>query len=375
MKNSKILKFIAFITIITLLISFVSAVVYADASQDAVIAKGDINNDGNADVLDLLKMKQHILKMEILENPMFDTADINDDGEVNAMDLLIMKKYILKIINNFDRFIMEPHFSAERFLTSNPFLEWIPEKYLLTDESGFNSFMEKYSCENLNNQIYDSEYFSENILALYLVPTGSGMITYSNESVKIENNKVYCTVDVNIPEICTDDMAMWIFILEISKEEYKNNPEIEIVKTNVYENPGLYAVQPSFKIERFATENWQILWEENEFFINNKIEFDSFMNKYDCKNLDISKYTDNYFSENTLILYFFPEGSGSINHYNGKVKIENNKIVCTSDVYLPEVGTCDMAMWIYILEVSKEDYKNNPEIEIIKTKIKDSVTN
>ena len=61
--------------------------------------KGDINNDGKVNGIDLLLTKQHILNIpdkEIEEGTSaFYAADMNDDGKINGMDLLLLKKKIL----------------------------------------------------------------------------------------------------------------------------------------------------------------------------------------------------------------------------------------------------------------------------------------
>jgi hypothetical protein len=58
---------------------------------------GDASGDANVDIVDLAKVKNHILKNQILESPYTLAADISSDGYVSVSDLLFVKKHILGI--------------------------------------------------------------------------------------------------------------------------------------------------------------------------------------------------------------------------------------------------------------------------------------
>ena len=58
---------------------------------------GDINGDDDINVLDLLALKRHILKINILFDEKLTAADINGDGRADVLDLLSIKKHILKL--------------------------------------------------------------------------------------------------------------------------------------------------------------------------------------------------------------------------------------------------------------------------------------
>jgi hypothetical protein len=60
-----------------------------------VVLYGDINGDEKVNALDLLYIKRHILKTDILTQARLEAADVNKDDKINALDLLIVKRYVL----------------------------------------------------------------------------------------------------------------------------------------------------------------------------------------------------------------------------------------------------------------------------------------
>jgi len=69
----------------------------------------------------------------------------------------------------------------------------------------------------------------------------------------------------------------------------------------------------------------------------------------------VQTYNDTFFDQNFLILVLLEEGSGSISHEVYGVKQTADKKLSISIVRnVPEAGTCDMAQWHIILELSKE---------------------
>lgn len=58
---------------------------------------GDVNGDGNVDVLDLSVLALHIIGDEIItDEQLLDDADVERDGKVDLSDLALLKKYIQK---------------------------------------------------------------------------------------------------------------------------------------------------------------------------------------------------------------------------------------------------------------------------------------
>ena len=62
-----------------------------------VVKKGDINNDGKINAIDLASVNMDILKVKKLSGDSAKSADINDDGKINAIDLASVNMDILKV--------------------------------------------------------------------------------------------------------------------------------------------------------------------------------------------------------------------------------------------------------------------------------------
>lgn len=63
------------------------------------IVSGDVNGDGLVDIADMAKVKNHIIKVNLLQTPFSLAGDISSKGKISISDLLSIKKYILNITN------------------------------------------------------------------------------------------------------------------------------------------------------------------------------------------------------------------------------------------------------------------------------------
>lgn len=61
------------------------------------LIKGDIDGDVNISIIDLVKIKQHLLRISILGTVPTTAGDLNNDGGVTISDLLAMLKHLLGI--------------------------------------------------------------------------------------------------------------------------------------------------------------------------------------------------------------------------------------------------------------------------------------
>ena len=68
-----------------------------NTTQYTAVIYGDVNGDGNIDVLDLAKIKSHLLKNVQLSDAFLKAGSIFSKNKVTISDLLAIKKQILNI--------------------------------------------------------------------------------------------------------------------------------------------------------------------------------------------------------------------------------------------------------------------------------------
>lgn len=70
---------------------------FSPGSNDGKL--GDLNSDGQIDVMDFVLMKKHLLGIETIEN--IKLADLDANGTVDALDFILLKQYLLGTITVF----------------------------------------------------------------------------------------------------------------------------------------------------------------------------------------------------------------------------------------------------------------------------------
>ena len=71
------------------------------AAKNALVLKGDNDQDGKISIGDVTNIQKDMARIEILEGDAYDAADVNCDGEINMQDVILSQKYIAKTIDRF----------------------------------------------------------------------------------------------------------------------------------------------------------------------------------------------------------------------------------------------------------------------------------
>lgn len=66
-----------------------------DTPSGTAGAKGDINNDGKVNVLDIVKIQRFIVGLDSLDEVAKISADVNGDGKVNVLDIVKIQRHIV----------------------------------------------------------------------------------------------------------------------------------------------------------------------------------------------------------------------------------------------------------------------------------------
>ena len=65
--------------------------------SDCSVAQGDVNYDGNLNILDIVQIVNHMLGIAEFTDIQFALADMNMDGAIDILDLVILANTILTI--------------------------------------------------------------------------------------------------------------------------------------------------------------------------------------------------------------------------------------------------------------------------------------
>jgi hypothetical protein len=64
-------------------------------SDCSITQQGDINNDGNLSILDIVQIVNYILELIDFTDIQVDLADMNQDGAIDIVDLISLAEVIL----------------------------------------------------------------------------------------------------------------------------------------------------------------------------------------------------------------------------------------------------------------------------------------
>ena len=63
--------------------------------SDCIITQGDVNYDGNLNILDIVQIVNYILEIAEFTDMQLYLADMNQNGEIEILDLVILANAIL----------------------------------------------------------------------------------------------------------------------------------------------------------------------------------------------------------------------------------------------------------------------------------------
>lgn len=231
--------------------------IFAEDTEEIIY--GDINNDTNINILDVILLKNVLLYNEQVS---IDTADVNDDGIVNVQDLLLIKEYVLGKISVFP--IQTSKLQAlvdEVNATRDVEVQMTPAMLSKTEELNDVNAVYEYIKNNINYEFYYGS--KKGAIGTFEEMSGNdvdqaslliSMLSYLGYNVEYELVNIRITYDQAIKWTSTDNVQSALnllgsqYKLDVSTDEeliIVNNKIIVRMFDNNFENYILF--DPSFK--------------------------------------------------------------------------------------------------------------------------------
>lgn len=301
---------------------------FAAEDRTAVItdqgrANADVTHDGNVDAQDAEKLLQYIAKKigyEELDGAVPAEPDGNVPAESYAFD-----------VKCFRVGWQEGSYPQTQVITSLPALE----AFLAAYENGWET--EAPRC-------YTKEWFREHKLLAVVLSEGSGSISHEVTAVSAHDVKI----NRYVPQVQTCDMAEWLIMIERDRDaDIADDLRVEFT-----------VIEPESESYPFTVQSNGIEWRDDTYPKTKVIRSLPELEAYRADNPEtvayidptvFQKYTEEWFRDNKLLIVVLGEGSGSVSH---EVTAVSTDAVSVSR-YVPEVGTCDMAGWHYLIELDQ----------------------
>ncbi|TYQ14546.1 UNVERIFIED_CONTAM: dockerin type I repeat protein [Acetivibrio alkalicellulosi] len=317
------------------------------------IIYGDLNGDGIVNSIDAVLMRRYILGIATNIDINTENADINGDGKINSIDYVLLKRYILEIINDLSVYNNQNNqnndpdlFRAFHKGGSRTLVEVIKSNTLL--EAVFEEYSMNNDIENVLKK-YTDEYLENKGLVFISLEEHSGSIRHEFKSVNFDNGVCTITINKHIPKVLTGDVAHWVFLIPVDKNEIASTEKIEINIIEEHEEKNI-----EYKAIKWGQP---IAIEYTDFFAATRIKSNSeLVDLFDGIQIEefenaLRKYTDEYLENNGLVLLAIEETSGSILLDIENIEVNQEALDIDMTRYIPLEGTTDMAYWVFLIDV------------------------
>ena len=226
------------------------------------------------------------------------------------------------------------------------------------------------------------EFFAKYSLHIIITEGRSGSIRYQLEEVYTTNGKINRSWELvaEVPLALTMDIVHWCIVIPVGKAEAQM--PVELSMRDIYEiDPG-YVVEPDDVIPDITIRD-PFLWFESDSYaqngclygrlgysgdrsypytkaVNTLAEWKSLYLGCSAGSVSNGGFTEGlaaldeaFFAEQSLLILYLEEGSGSYRHRVDQVIAEDGTITVTLTTLEPEIFTCDMAYWAILIPIDK----------------------
>lgn len=224
------------------------------------------------------------------------------------------------------------------------------------------------------------EFFAKYSLQIIITEGRSGSIRYRLEEVYTTNEKVHRAwgLVAEVPLALTMDIVHWCIVIPVSKAEAQ--VPVILSMRDVYEVdagvlpsvPDIETPDPAYKLwfesDSYAqngclygrlgyNDHWSYPY---IMAVNTLAEWESLYLGCSASSVSDGGFTEGlaaldeaFFAEQSLLILYREEGSGSYRHRVDQVIVEDGTVTVTLTTLEPEIFTCDMAYWAILIPIDK----------------------
>ena len=236
------------------------------------------------------------------------------------------------------------------------------------------------------------DFFVNHSLQVIITEGRSGSIRYSLDEIYTTNGKINRAWELvaEVPLALTMDIVHWCIVIPVSKAEAQM--PVVLSMRDVYEiDPGYVVEAPDVVIPDLVIRDPHLWFGFDSYARNGCLygrlgsngdesypcaktvttlaEWQSLYLGYDAGSISDSGFTEGlaaldeaFFAEQSLLILYLEEGSGSDRHRVDQVIVEDGTVTVTLTTLQPEIGTCDMAYWAILIPMDKESAELPVEI-------------
>lgn len=231
---------------------------------------------------------------------------------------------------------------------------------------------------------WTEDFFVNHSLLVIITEGRSGSIRYRLEETYATNGKINRSWELvaEVPLALTMDIVHWCVVIPVSKAEAQ--VPMELSMRDVYEFNGGYVVEAPDDVITDIIINPYQLWFESDSYARNgclygRLWYNDDMS-YPCtksvttyaewKSLylgcsagsisdggfteGLAALDEAFFAEQSLLILYLAEGSGSNRHRVDQVTMEDGTVTVTLATLKPEFGTSDLAAWAILIPIGKD---------------------
>ena len=264
----------------------------------------------------------------------------------------------------------------------------LPAVLTVSDMEEWKSFCGEFCADGVPSQeLLDGvngltrEFFQNHSLQVIVTEGRSGSIRYRLEEIYATNGKINRSWELvaEVPLALTMDIVHWCVVIPVGKAEAQ--VPMELSMRDVYEVdagvlpsvPDIETPDPAYKLwfefDSYARNGclygrlgYNVHWSYPHIMaVNTLAEWESLYLGCTAGSVSDGGFTEGlaaldeaFFAEQSLLILYLEEGSGSNRHRVDQVIAEDGTVTVTLTTLEPEIGTCDMAYWAILIPMDKD---------------------